>query len=444
MRDSFTKILGCALILIGCASVFAAESSLHSHALVIIPDFEGSALIDPSLSREMPYSVWGDPDSLLKREKFLGLRLPNFLQSQTLNSDSPFAGWKGFVEGLSRRQSRVPRFFPYQQNRDLYVLHYDWRREIASDLVPALEKSLQEVAAQHAIMTGQTKTPTQFVIVAHGFGGLVIRTLLSRNPRFASQISQLYLVGVPNLGTHVALQRLLSGEGFSAKESPGGMFEEKTISRQTVRMASITWPSLYEMLPFEDLHWEQTDAQGRSTRISPDDLLKTGVWQNQWPSAPAERSEYLDPWLSRFMDGQREPKERTAWEYCQESGGVALQNILAQVRDWRLQIGTLSYTGQLLASTGGGDRLKVIVGRGIQTPVGLSVQGEGTRARLLYAPNVDGDGIVTVESALEDVRNPNQIFTIISTRHERMLSERRFIDWMVEELARLNGRDAAP
>lgn len=113
------------------------------------------------------------------------------------------------------------------------------------------------------------------VIIAHGMGGLLIRTLLSQNPRLSERIQKLYLVGTPNLGTPEALYRLLTGIGFYTKDSIASDPAVQGMSR----LASLSFPSLYMMLPFDELHWVKNFPKTPSRRVSPVDLLKTGEWE---------------------------------------------------------------------------------------------------------------------------------------------------------------------
>jgi hypothetical protein len=262
------------------------------------------------------------------------------------------------------------------------------------------------------------------IIVAHGMGGLLIRSLIGQNPRIADRIEKLYLVGVPNLGTPEALSRLLTGSGFYTRETVLQHPEARSLSR----LSSISYPSLYQMLPLGDLQWVKNYPKTPSRRVAPDDLLKTGEWEETWPSAQDEKKYYIDPWKKKLMNGYQEPIDEKNWEFCQDLSLLPLQNILAQVRDWRVSLGTLGYTRQLMTRPDEKPRIVVVAGRGVKTPFGYSSEGEGlqTQVRPLYAPDIDGDGIVTLESAIESTP-PENTLLLKGTPHDKLLEDPLFL-----------------
>lgn len=128
------------------------------------------------------------------------------------------------------------------------------------------------------------------------------------------------------------------------------------------------------------------------------------------------------------MNGYQEPIEDKNWEFFQDNHLIQLQNILAQVRDWRISLGTLGYTQQLLTRPNESPRLLCVAGIGIKTPFGYNSQGTGlkTDATPLYAPDVDGDGIVTLSSAAEKTTG-DSLLLLQGTPHDKLLQDPVFL-----------------
>ncbi len=392
--------------------------------LVIIPDFECSGLVDPAIVRSEPAILWGGTANLGAKEIFARLHLPNLLLPREPDLPSIITPWLPLTKALTRPQVVFPSFIPYQKGKDLFVFQYDWRRNIGTELTLQLQIALDDFADQHSVAMGKPNSPTSMVIIAHGMGGLLIRSLIGQNPRIAEKIEQLYLVGVPHLGTPEALARLISGVGFYTRET--ALISQET--RALSRLSSISFPSLYQMLPLGELHWVKNYSKTPSRRVAADDLLKTGEWEETWPAALEEKKYYLDPWLKSLMNGYQEPIDRKNWEFCQDPSLLSLQSLLAQVRDWRISLGTLGYTRQLMTRPGEKPRLLIVAGKGVKTPFGYQSEGEGLQTQItpLYAPDIDGDGVVTLESALES--NPPELTLLLKgTTHEKLLEDPLFL-----------------
>jgi hypothetical protein len=207
------------------------------------------------------------------------------------------------------------------------------------------------------------------------------------------------------------------------------------------KLVAITRPSLYQLLPTQDPRWEVVDARGRSSRIAEADLLRVGTWQKFWPSAEAEKKLYLTPWRTRFMGDAGEPLDPRAWEFCQDFNLVSLQTILAAVRDWKQQLGTLKFTNQLLTRAGEPSRLQLVVGTGLSTPTGVISEGSGdaVKCRYTYDLEADGDETVTLESALGGLSEPKQTLVLPGVSHGQMVLNRIFQSTLKRDLAGLEG-----
>ncbi len=398
--------------------------TVHGSFLVIIPDFECSGLVDPALVRTEPALVWGGTSNLGAKEIFARLRTPNLLLPREPDLHSIITPWLPLIKALTRPQAAFPSFFPYQKGKDLFLFQYDWRRNIGTELSLQLQIALDDFADQHRTASKEEGDRSSMIIVAHGMGGLLIRSLIGQNPKIAEKIEKLYLVGVPHLGTPEALARLLSGVGFYNREA--ALLSPE--ARSMARLSSLSFPSLYQMLPLGELHWVKNYPKTPSRRVAPDDLLKTGEWEEVWPSAQEEKKYYIDPWQKNLMNGYQEPQEGKNWEFCQDPSLLALQSLLAQVRDWRISLGTLGYTRQLMTRPGEKPRLLIVAGKGVKTPLGYQSEGVGlqTQIRPLYAPDLDGDGVVSLESALES--NPSELTLLLKgTTHEKLLEDPLFL-----------------
>jgi pimeloyl-ACP methyl ester carboxylesterase len=421
-----------------------AETPLHDHIVVFVPAYEGSALYDPALAQddEEPPCVWGSIAAIRRQDLYFALRMPNHLIARPMLKAGPLDIYGRFAESLEQNYPQQRRFFPYRRDKDFFIFAYDWRQDIGTVIAPALANQLDLYARKYVesggILTGMTP---KFVIVTHSMGGLVARTMLSQNPRLAERVERLYLIGVPNLGSVKAIQTLLTGPGGLRENSfdfPASLVRllPNDVDALSTKLVAITRPSLYELLPLRDPKWTRIDEEGHSLGVSNDDILTIGTWKLYWPSAQAERAKFLNPWFERFSRGSREPVDAKKWEFCQDNNFVELQNILVLVREWRLQLGTLGYTDRLLTRPGEFSRLRLVAGRGIQTPTGIISEGRGddTRVRFLYEG--EGDGTVTYESAIEDL-DEMRVFAVRNVPHGKLMVSPEVISYLIDELAAL-------
>lgn len=429
----------------GSALVLRAEPRLHRDILVFIPAYEGSKLYDSRLGdkEDDPPCVWGTLGALRSSELYLALRMPNPLEAKPMLSAGPLDVYQGFVDAMTDDRDGVPKFRPYTLNADFFIFAYDWRQDMGTVTAPELGRALQDYARIHEARTGVSAKDVRFVIVAHSMGGLVARTLLSENPALADHVSRLYLVGTPNLGSVKAIKTLIVG--------PGGLKENMTsfpvsllnvlpsnVDANLTKLVAITRPSIYELLPFEDPRWECVNANGARTRVSAEDLLSVGPWENYWPSAELEKKVFLKTWLKKRQEEGRLQIDPPAWEFCQDPDYRQLQKILAQVKDWRIHLGSLSYTSTLLTRAGESTRLRVVVGTGLKTPTGIITEGahDASQARYTYAPDNDGDETVTGTSVLDDFHGTAEDVKLLSgVPHGKLMLNKDFLTYFCRELA---------
>jgi pimeloyl-ACP methyl ester carboxylesterase len=430
--------------LLPCAPLLRADSPLHSNVLVVIPAYEGSKLYDSTLGPpgEDPVCVWGDLAAIRQSKLYFALRNPNPLQAGPMLSAGPLDVYGDFIEGMTEEQD-TPGFHAYTKDADFFTFWYDWRQEIAGVTAPQLGKALEEYSRIHEQKTGIPAPDTKFVIVAHSMGGLVARTFLSENPQWASRIAAMYLVGTPNLGSVKSIQTLVVGPGGlkqNANSFPESLLNllPNNVGVNVTKLVAISRPSVYELLPFDDPRWECVAADGSRRRISAQELLTVGPWENYWPTAQLERKLYLDDWLSKRIAEGRKSIDLPDWEFCQDADLSKLQHMLAQVREWRLRLGALSYTNTLLTAPGQDSRLHVVVGEGLKTPTGIITEGshDACSARYTYEPGIDGDETVTAASVLDDLHaGDKNVKTITGVSHGKLMTDEQFLDYLFHELA---------
>ncbi|MCE0484192.1 MAG: alpha/beta fold hydrolase [Methylacidiphilales bacterium] len=442
------KNLGLGLTLAAMFFLFPrlrAETPLHAQVLVFIPAYEGSALYDTTLFArdEDPPCVWGGVDAIRSAELYLSLRMPNPLAARPMLTAGPIDVYSKFVAGITAPQKSAPGFCPYTPGSDFFVFAYDWRQEIATVTAPLLAQALDSYARIHEEKTGIPAANTQFVLVAHSMGGLVARTFLGENPQWADRIAALYLVGTPNLGSVKAIKTLIVGPGGlkeNAINFPASLLNllPNNVDASLTKLVAVTRPSLYELLPFDDPRWECVDADGTRRRISAQDILRIGPWQPYWPSPELEQRVFLNDWLKKRQTEGRKQINVADWQFCQDPDLPALQKILAQVREWRLKMGSLAYTNTLLTRPGEPSRLRVIVGTGLKTPTGIITEGahDFSLARYTYEPDNDGDETVTAASVLDDLHPaPDRIKRFTGITHGKLVTDRQFLDYFCGELA---------
>ena len=421
-----------------------ADSPLHANVLVFLPAYEGSKLYDPDLGRlgADPVCVWGDLSAIRSSKLYFAIRNPNPLQAGPMLSAGPLDVYGKFIEGMTEEQE-TPGYHAYTQGSDFFTFSYDWRQEIATVTAPLLARELERYAHIHEEKTGIPAPETKFILVGHSMGGLVARTFLSENPQWSNRIAAMYLVGTPNLGSVKAIKTLVVGPGGlkeNAISFPASLLNllPSNVDGNLTKLVAITRPSLYELLPFEDPRWECVAADGSRTRVSALEMLSVGPWEPYWPSPELERRLYLDDWLKKRMAEGRKKIDLTDWEYCQDPDLRQLQKILAQVRDWRLRMGSLSYTNTLLITPGQPSRLKVVIGTGLKTPTGVITQGahDASLARYTYEPDNDGDETVTAVSALDDLHPAaSNIKLIKGVTHGKLMTDENFLDYLFSELS---------
>jgi pimeloyl-ACP methyl ester carboxylesterase len=421
-----------------------ADQPLHAQVLVFVPAYEGSKLYDTDLlpKTEDAPCVWGGLDAIRNAKLYLCLRMPNPLEARPMISAGPISVYGDFISGMTEEQD-TPGFEPYTPGADFFTFSYDWRQEIATVTAPLFAQALESYARIHEEKTGIPAPQTKFIIVSHSMGGLVARTFLSENPQWSDRIAAMYLVGTPNLGSVKAIKTLVVGPGGlkeNATSFPASLlnFLPSDVDANLTKLVAITRPSLYELLPFNDPRWECVAANGSRARISAQDMLRVGPWQTYWPSADLERRIFLDDWLKKREAEGRKKIDLPDWQFCQDPDLPQLQKMLAQVRDWRLRMGSLGYTNTLLTRAGEASRLKVVIGTGLKTPTGIITEGSHDQsvARYTYEPDNDGDETVLSSSALDDLHPASDHIKVLDgVTHGKLMTDPKFLDYFYGQLS---------
>jgi hypothetical protein len=422
-----------------------AAPLLHAEVLVFVPAYEGSQLFDPKLPSDKadPACVWGNYNVFLSSKLYFGLRMPNPLVAKPMLAVGPIDIYRQFIESMTEGHEETPSFSRYTLGADFFVFTYDWRQEIETVTTPLLAQALENYARIHESKTGIPARDTKFILVAHSMGGLVARTLLSEKPEWASRISRLYLVGTPNAGSVKAIRTVVIGPDSLSEYARGfpGMFLSllpTDVDQNVTKLVGITRPSLYELLPTGDPHWQVESASGSTRRMGSQDILRAASWEPYWPSAQLEKRLFLDGWLKDRQEEGRKKIDPGAWEFCQDPNYAKLKALLAQVSAWRSAMGSLSHTESLLSRPGESSRLRLVLSTGLKTPTGVVSQGEhdASVAYYLYDSGNVGDGTVESSRVIDDL-DPSSpmIERLHGVAHGRLMIDPQFLTYFTRELA---------
>ena len=122
----------------------------------------------------------------------------------------------------------------YIENKDLFVVPYDWRLDIHSQASALDSKVTSAVAASP---NGKIN------IVAHSMGGVFVKDYLAGRTD-NSFLDKLVLVGVPQLGSPKAFKILNAGDNLGVALGPFDVLNSTEIKKIAQNM-----PSIYELLP---------------------------------------------------------------------------------------------------------------------------------------------------------------------------------------------------
>jgi pimeloyl-ACP methyl ester carboxylesterase len=422
-----------------------AEPALHRDVLVFVPAYEGSELFDPTLGDDPhdPLCVWGNFNVMLSSTRYFALRLPNPLEPRPLLRVGPLDVYGAMVKRLTQPDDATPAFHPYTLGADFFIFTYDWRQEIGAHSAPELGRALETYARLHAQATGVPAASTRFILLTHSMGGLVARTLLHQQPQLAPRIECLYLVGTPNGGSVKAVRTVIVGPDTIddyAHGFPGILANliPTNVDSSVTKLVGDARPSLYELLPTGDPHWQATSGDGAVHTIATGAVFDAATWKAYWPSAAIERRLFLDGWLKARKEEGRKSIDAKEWEYCQDPAYPRLTAMVDSVRAWRQSLGPVSETERLLTSAGEPTRLRVICGTGLPTPTGVVSRGEhdAAIASYIYEPANSGDGTVEMARVIDDLpAGSANIARLPGVAHGRLMIDPRFLSLLTRDLA---------
>ncbi len=180
---------------------------------------------------------------------------------------------------------------------------YDWRRSL-DETAAKLDKFIR-LATYFVQARRQNNDPVKFDIVAHSMGGLVLRYFLRYGaqrlptdgnlPRLtwagAQKVSKAVVIGTPNAGSIVGIERLNTGLPAKRLVHPG--YDKVLIG---------TMPAIYQLLP-RSRHRPFRHANGTSAR----DILDLDFWlELGWGLA----DNGIDDLLAIQLDGVDTPAKR--------------------------------------------------------------------------------------------------------------------------------------
>ncbi len=121
----------------------------------------------------------------------------------------------------------------YEENQDLFVFPYDWRKSNIENAV-LLKNKIDEILTQ----TGDTKVD----IIAHSMGGLLAKRYIYDNS--ADKVDKLIFIGTPHLGAPKAFKALMYGDDMTIH-----IGRLSLLSPNEVKKISQNMPSVFELLP---------------------------------------------------------------------------------------------------------------------------------------------------------------------------------------------------
>jgi len=220
------RVLSILVVLISSTLAYAQVE----RPLIVLPGILGSNLGDGKCD----HLIWGDRYSLWRFEE---LRLDAYGRETvrnhrpcglitTVHVVGPFK-----IDGYGNLLT-VLNQIGYNENDNLFIFPYDWRR---GNLETARKLKEQLDSPQ---LAGR-----QVDIMAHSMGGIVARIYIQELGG-AARVKRLVTMGTPHLGSAHTLDVMDEGWGFWRNLIAGGL--------GTVRRTILTFPAIYELMPYYD------------------------------------------------------------------------------------------------------------------------------------------------------------------------------------------------
>jgi pimeloyl-ACP methyl ester carboxylesterase len=336
-------------------------------------------------------------------------------------------GLQGLIDHLVREEGYVrgdpdqPRNKDYPENapaerRDttraasLFVLYYDWRRDLAESACVLAERIARIRAASGA---------PRVHLVAHSFGGMVARYYLRYGGRDAVRdrdcplgagslaatvnapgapvVGRLVLLGVPHRGSALAFRALLQDVSLFGLLALG------------LREAVFTMPLAWQLLP-------QAESDGRVP-------LLVGSNGDERVSLYALRT-----WVERgWLPGDGQDPERLRFAETMLARAVVFQKSLAGRHPAEEAVPRLVVGGECRPTPT----------RAIVTDAGVQFLARGQTDHPLFARATDaGDGVVTAANALGLPDSPTLTSLATCAGHNAYLDDSSLVARVVEFLLR--------
>lgn len=127
----------------------------------------------------------------------------------------------------------------YQENVNLFVFPYDWRRD-PGEIESALQAEMDHIAA--VTSGGASAAPPKLMVIAHSYGGLVLKRYIRDTGDL--RIGTVVFVGVPHLGAPSAGKALIFGDDLDIP----------ILSSAEILKLAANMPSIYDLLPSADYY----------------------------------------------------------------------------------------------------------------------------------------------------------------------------------------------
>ena len=401
--------------LAGIYAEAAARDISNRNPIVFIPGIMGSKLVDPDSAQ----SVWGDFSRLYadptqsENRRLIALPMEPGRPLDELTSTAEADGALGearprrlpFVVGAYRdilqsvgigsagSGTRHSPDFAGAGAFASFEFAYDWRRSL-DEAARKLGEFLRLATFFVQAARGNTE-PVKFDIVAHSMGGLVLRYYLRYGtqplpydgtlPRLtwagSERVSRAVIIGTPNAGSTLAIERLVAGLPGKSLVHPG--FDPFIVG---------TMPALYQLLP-RTRHGTFVHAENPCEG----DLLDPEFWDAMGWGLAADHGDRL---LALQLPGVDSPGERRS---------IARDHLAKCL----LNAKTFHAAMDLPAAPPDSLELHLIAGDAHLTPA--KVTGTAGVPRVQAVQKAAGDGTVLRSSALLDERAAGK-------RHERVIT----------------------
>lgn len=286
--------LVCWILLAGCHDMRPAPSANHTSAVIVIPGYYGTELVERATGRLVWISVrealFGNT-SLTLPLKDLGFETPVALQPASILRDIPIVPFVYAIDAYGPLMTDLKKSLG--PNVRIEPMPYDWRQDL-----------MQTVKELHGrVKRLQADGIKRIALLAHSMGGLAAAYYLRfgaqtlegavENWEGRSQVVAVILAGVPYRGSMSVFRNMQFGR-------PIGLNEEILTAE-----AFASFPSSYYVLPApgSDVLWSQSTERFEGLLYQPDRWREYG-WgllrdRTTIPELFQNRVAYTTHWLNQ-------------------------------------------------------------------------------------------------------------------------------------------------